>query len=729
MRILLSAFFRLCPLLTGFMLSAQDKNLDHLIASYTAISRPTDIQKAELVSALEKLTPQNPTVSYAKIEQFLPVVKKKSDREMQVHLERITAASLFYQGKFAASEKNGKRAYELAKQYQQKKQIPRILAALGNAEFSQGKLPVAMESYNKGIAIAESIGDQVNAHLIRNNLVAIYLQLNDFSLAKKLLEENVLFYTKINAGPMLAANYNNLSLIYEKQKDYKTSNRYLHKALAQPGVENNKVLLAQIYNNLGSGYNNLNKVDSSFFYFDKALQTNTASKNIKSQAVSKIGLSEYYLKTKDYQQSKKLADEALQIGKKVSSIDVQKESADQLLKVYNYLNVPDSAMVYYQLSRKLNDQLVSQDNTRQVTRLQMQFDFDKKEDQYKHQQALNALAMQQQLLQNELSRTELDQSQQKQKLQSAALDNEKLQNLENEQQLKLAKQDISLKDSKNKSLQQQNELTALRLKQFWLYGFIALLLLSLLGFVGWNRFRIRQLKMKSELEAKKAQELIQKNKLAESELKAIRSQMKPHFIFNVLNSIEAYIVESEPQKARNLIQRFSKLSRMILETSTQELCPLQTEWDINKLYTEIENIRFDEKFEYQFENQDNINLQHYMIPPMMLQPIIENAIIHGLRNDLTDHACISVAVKLSDDAIEVRVTDNGAGLKEKKEPVPSFKKKSFGIASVQERIQILNDKYPKSNASFTLVDRATQGAKGCIAILKLPIIIDAREDF
>lgn len=469
---------------------------------------------------------------------------------MEVNLIRAKGTANFYQGKFLQAEEIAKSAYTLAKRHNTISAMPRILSILGNAQYMQSNLVQALETQNQGLKIAEKLNDQREIHLIKNNLVAIHLQQYNYDIAKEYLEDNIKYYSSIpNAGNAVATNYNNLSLIYEKQKKYNTSIQLLLKALAQNGIEQNKILLAQIYNNLGNGYNKTNKLDSAYYFINKAYEINSVSKNQKSLAVSKVGLSDYYYKTKQYEKAKQFALDAYAVGTKINALDLQKESSDQLLKIYSSLKMPDSAMIYKDITTKLGDSIASQDNTRQITRLQMQYDFSKKEDQYRHLQAIQDLNLQQQLLQNQLSKDQLYQSLQEQQIQTVALENQKLQNTESNQKLRLANQEKSLAENKNKSLRLENELTALKLKQFWLYALIGVFTLGLIFYLFWNRNRINRLKIEKKLKEKETDELLQKNKIAESELKAIRSQMNPHFIFNVLNSIESYIIENDSNNA------------------------------------------------------------------------------------------------------------------------------------------------------------------------------------
>lgn len=159
---------------------------------------------------------------------------------------------------------------------------------------------------------------------------------------------------------------------------------------------------------------------------------------------------------------------------------------------------------------------------------------------------------------------------------------------------------------------------------------------------------------------------------------------------------------------------------MILENSTQPLATLDSEWTINKLYTEIEHIRFDKHFSYQFENLNNIVLKKYLIPPMMLQPLIENAIAHGLRHKSQNNSNLTIRLYELEKHIEIKVIDNGSGLLTEQVKKPSFKKSSFGLSSIKDRIEIINKNSTDANASFEIIDRIKDNEKGCISTLTLP---------
>jgi LytS/YehU family sensor histidine kinase len=216
--------------------------------------------------------------------------------------------------------------------------------------------------------------------------------------------------------------------------------------------------------------------------------------------------------------------------------------------------------------------------------------------------------------------------------------------------------------------------------------------------------------------------LLHQSRLLESELKAIRSQMNPHFIFNVLNSIESYIMDNDKRTASRLVQKFASLSRLILENSTKSFVTADKEWKALTLYTELEAMRYNNSFTYNFIVDQELQLKTFLLPPMLVQPLIENAILHGLIVDQHPDAHLEVEIKKHDRDIFITVTDNGVGIENKSKRSPKIggvKEKSIGLASIKERIEMINQQEPNANSSFEIKGKAD--GNGTIAILKLPI--------
>ncbi|MFY0603843.1 MAG: histidine kinase [Flavobacteriaceae bacterium] len=178
-------------------------------------------------------------------------------------------------------------------------------------------------------------------------------------------------------------------------------------------------------------------------------------------------------------------------------------------------------------------------------------------------------------------------------------------------------------------------------------------------------------------------------------LKSMRSQMNPHFIFNALNSVNSFIAVNDERNANRYLSEFSALMRSVLENSDEDFIPLSKEIELLELYVKLEHNRFKDKFDYTIEIDKNINLEQFLIPPMLLQPYIENAIWHGLRYK-KEIGKLSINITKKDlDAVIICIQDDGVGRKKSMElkTKNQLKQKSKGMSTIQSRIAILNDMY------------------------------------
>lgn len=176
-----------------------------------------------------------------------------------------------------------------------------------------------------------------------------------------------------------------------------------------------------------------------------------------------------------------------------------------------------------------------------------------------------------------------------------------------------------------------------------------------------------------------------------SEQKALRSQMNPHFIFNALNSIRRYILESSIDKADFYLTRFAQLMRQVLENSKKEYISLEEEINTMRLYLELERMRFDNTFVFSIDIDINLNQKIIFLPTMIIQPIVENAIWHGLA-PLQSNGLLHLTFKsLNEKSFECIIDDNGIGRQKAKEIAQKRKgHKSTGITNLQERIELIN---------------------------------------
>jgi len=191
---------------------------------------------------------------------------------------------------------------------------------------------------------------------------------------------------------------------------------------------------------------------------------------------------------------------------------------------------------------------------------------------------------------------------------------------------------------------------------------------------------------------KKRAESSFKQKIAETQMQSLRAQMNPHFIFNSLNSIENFMMRNEKRTAIEYLNKFSALIRIILDSSRTELVPFVKDLEGIKLYVELEQLRFNNKFSFETFIAPELLNNDYQVPSLLIQPYIENAILHGLSQSESGNLRLQLTATLEDDYIIYTIEDNGIGREQSKKYKEHNKPfhESVGLQLTQERINIFN---------------------------------------
>ena len=248
-------------------------------------------------------------------------------------------------------------------------------------------------------------------------------------------------------------------------------------------------------------------------------------------------------------------------------------------------------------------------------------------------------------------------------------------------------------------------------KTGWFIGFAVVILASAIYFI--VRKRVSNIRQKANLD----------KLLSQTEMKALQAQMNPHFIFNSLNSIGEMILNQENQAASHYLSKFARLIRMTLDQSTQSLVSLRNTIDYLERYMEMENIR-NHQFTHEVMVDEELDPDDTLVPPMLIQPFIENALWHGLpANRKAIH--VAITFKKENENLVCIIEDNGIGIYQAQtNRIENHgRHQSMGIANIQNRISLMNEKYGL-HGMVQITDKkdiAGTTSSGTLVSLKLPL--------
>ncbi len=403
---------------------------------------------------------------------------------------------------------------------------------------------------------------------------------------------------------------------------------------------------------------------------------NRDKKSLGAASMLTMGQAQFGLK--NYPAALKYAKEAFQLSKQLNRKKDTKDASRLLWKIYDNLNNNDSA--YYYLQQFLTI----------------------KEDLEKNK-SFNELAL--------FKATQKDEERQ------ARMDLLNKENKIKEQELVIQRQNFRRENLTNK---------------FLLAGLLGLFALGIIVF--------RSISLKRKLESEKRilaekelqlQKLENERRIADMEMIALRSQMNPHFIFNCLNSINRFVLRNDTESASGYLTKFSKLMRMVLENSKQVLIPLEEEVKCLELYIQMEQFRCKNSFTYYVKYHDGVNTEEAMIPPLLLQPFVENAIWHGV-NPKEDAGRIGIEFFQKEETLYCVIKDNGIGRKKASELKSQLSEhhKSMGLQITKERLAILGELDSKESPVEIedLYDENSNavGTKVTIRIFSLPAFEDLK---
>lgn len=536
------------------------------------------------------------------------------------------------------------------------KGIANAYHVLGIIAFYQDDFSGALQNYSESLAIRKAIGDRKGISASQNNMAIIYSDMGNYPEALKSHYASLKIEEENGDKQAAGLSYNNIGVVNEALEEYEEAIRNYEKAIALGKEANDKQGMGNAYNNIGIVRKKQGRYEEALKNYLLALELRKEVGYPKGifESYNNIGIIYYTLGNyeealKNHALSLAISTKAnYELGMANSRLNTgivylkqkQFEKAEPLLK---------NALTYYQNIHYKQNMVEAYEA---LTALY--------NDQGDYKQAMHYLRLyvaQKDSLVNDNSKKEL--------LQSAM-------NYEYEKKEAVAK----VEQEKKEAI--QNEELEKRSTQIKLY--LALCVLIVIVFVGIF------LQMRNKRNTEK---LRMENSLIELEQKALRLQMNPHFIFNALNSIQEFITENNQSSARKYLSKFARLMRLIMENSAQKTVSLQNEIDVLNDYLELTRLRFPEKFSFRIDVDEQIDAEACEIPPMLLQPFVENAVLHGLAAKESDGK-IGIHFRKKQEVIECVIEDNGIGRKlamEKKR----HSHQSTGMLVTEERLRAFGE--------------------------------------
>ena len=258
---------------------------------------------------------------------------------------------------------------------------------------------------------------------------------------------------------------------------------------------------------------------------------------------------------------------------------------------------------------------------------------------------------------------------------------------------------------------QEKEAELLALKSEKQMSSIVLIIIILISTIIIVLFYLRQLKIN------------QTTKEVEMSQTLLRTQMNPHFIFNAMSVIQSSLYENNPAKSSKFLVSFSRLIRLILENSPKEFITLETEIEILEKYLKTQKLRFENRFDYHINAPEDLVFKKVLIPPMITQPFVENAIEHGQLNTI-ENGKITINFTEKGNMLFVEVLDNGIGIQKSREKKsPMSKHKSMAMDITNQRVSILNKKH-KSKARISISNLIDEKNSGTCVQIFLPLLTE-----
>lgn len=598
----------------------------------------------------------------------------------------------------------------------------------------------ALPYYNEAFETAEAASVPAIQAKAINGTAICYGMMGEYPSAIEYFQRTLTISKRIHDYTRVADGYNGLGVVYKRLGDYPQSLIYYTQAMAMNDSIQNMMGLASAYENMGVLYDLMKEPDEALNYYQKAIDIYIDEGDPLRVSVAKMNIGVLYVGEKRYDEALTIFKENLRIYDSMRRDANSIGAATNIAHVYMMQGQNDEAAVllkkYLAVAKELSmkqEQADINNNLFQIAMTAGNYDLALQyaSEYQKLANALNAkrfIAESFEMLSKVYEkRNEFPNALEAYKNHKAWSDS--VYNEENAKAFQAQEVKIEVLE-KNKQLNEQHlrleflqAQVAQETRQKWLLAIVSLLLLAS-GILVFQKFTQRK-RMNALLAAKNEKITLQKARIEEMnfqlENRMLRAQINPHFIFNSLSSIQHFITSDDRVAALKFLSKFSHLLRQVLESSINGNVLLREELKLLQMYLELEALRFDNSFSFAIDVDDSLDADAIEIPTMILQPLIENAILHGLVPKTGDRR-LNISFRADDSMMEINIEDNGIGRAAAQEMQQGKIKQnpSRGLGVTEQRLSVLREKYgwQSSIQYHDLVD-AEGSPAGTSVILRL----------
>ncbi len=601
------------------------------------------------------------------------------------------------------------------------KGISECYKEMGHFYYKRGDQQQAISHYKKALTISEKLNDKEEVFGVLNDIGWSYILIGDYDEAESIYKEALLKGKGTKNKTLLSGCFSDLGIIYSYQGNYTIALDYYKKSLEIAQKHVDSVAIGNVFGNMGPIYTELENYDKAIDCFKESINYLKGNyKNATASNYNNIGLA--YTAKKEYKRARQYLNDAKKVYREMNDKGGEAIALINTADVHLALNEYDTAYQYFESAKKMSLEVDNQRNICYSFLGQAKILVIKK----KYSSALSHVLKGKNIADNlELLNFQRDankilsdiynhignykkalQNHQQYQILNDSLFNkkniEKITRLESEYKHRQALDSASIRELQLTKTITETNINLEKTQRNYLWAIIGVLLISmLLGAVIFYQ-KLGHAKAKTQ------------NAVIEQKL--LRSQMTPHFIFNSLSVLQGMILNKEEKKSINYLSKFSKLLRITLENSRDKTVSLSQELTAIKNYLTLQNLESN-AYQSTVLVEDTIDVSLFEIPPMLIQPFVENAIEHAFEGQETNRK-IDVKLTYADKKLMCFITDNGIGYKSQQANKKSYKK-SLSSSITSERLKILSKDF-KMEGSISIEDRQKYNEQGTIVTLVIP---------